>query len=291
MKKFIFAIAAMALLIGCEKNEPQNPNDNPADDGSVSTKPEYRKVVIEEYTGIGCQYCPDGHRIVNELMKAYKNRLFAVNIHAGGYASRYYTEDGDAYLTEAEVSGFPAGVVNRHFFDEYSSGGLAINRGYFSSASRKLLTMMSPVNIAATAVINKKTRELTVEVNGYYTSDPVDEDSQTLTSNYLYVMLLQDSVMGPQSSGAKGNPDQYDEETGLYCHMHMFRKTINGRWGDEINPVSAGSWFNKKYTYTIPETMGGDNLPTVLEHMRVLVFVAADHNEIYTAAAPNISYK
>jgi len=290
MKRFIFAIVAMALLVGCETNEPKEPKE-PVDDAAVSTEPQYRKVVIEEYTGVGCQYCPDGHRMVNEMMKAYKDRLFGVNIHAGNYASMYYTEDGNAYHGEVDAPGYPCGTVSRHFFSDYTKGGLAIYRDKFSGASRRLLTQKSPVNIGATASINKQTRELQVEVNGYYVSEPMNDSSQTLASNYLYVVLLQDSVWGPQTGGQKYNPAQYDETTGKYCHMHMFRKTISSLWGDEIAPVSAGSWFNKKYTYTIPETFGEDQVPAVLEHMKVLVFVAAGHDEIFTAAEPSVIYK
>jgi hypothetical protein len=31
----------------------------------VSTSPENKKIVLEEYTGIHCTYCPDGHELVH----------------------------------------------------------------------------------------------------------------------------------------------------------------------------------------------------------------------------------
>lgn len=50
----------------------------------VSTTPTNRKVVIEEFTGIKCQYCPDGHKIANTI-KASKapGEVILVNIHTG----------------------------------------------------------------------------------------------------------------------------------------------------------------------------------------------------------------
>ena len=33
----------------------------------VSTSPENKKVVLEEFTGITCGYCPDGHAIANNI--------------------------------------------------------------------------------------------------------------------------------------------------------------------------------------------------------------------------------
>ena len=55
-----------------------------------------------------------------------------------------------------------------------------MNRGDFSAATKKILDMASPVNIAATASINKQTRELKVKVRGYYTADALDASDQPL---------------------------------------------------------------------------------------------------------------
>ena len=81
----------------------------------VSTDPYKRNVIIEEYTGVYCGYCPDGHRIANELAAKYQDRLFVLNIHTGGYANDasidFRTEDGN--IIGAKVNSFPTGNVNR----------------------------------------------------------------------------------------------------------------------------------------------------------------------------------
>ena len=46
----------------------------------VSTTRSTKNVLIEEFTGINCGYCPDGHRIVGEVMAAHPNNVFAINI-------------------------------------------------------------------------------------------------------------------------------------------------------------------------------------------------------------------
>ena len=33
----------------------------------VSTAPENKNVIFEDFTGIGCGYCPDGHKIIDEV--------------------------------------------------------------------------------------------------------------------------------------------------------------------------------------------------------------------------------
>ena len=83
----------------------------------VSTTPANRNVILEEFTGRGCQYCPDGHRIANEIAAAHPGRFWAINIHAGGYAQTSYpnfiTPDGNTIHGGFSISGYPTGVVNR----------------------------------------------------------------------------------------------------------------------------------------------------------------------------------
>ena len=47
----------------------------------VSTEVQNRNVVIEEYTGIGCGYCPAGHENVATYSKQHPGRVVTINIH------------------------------------------------------------------------------------------------------------------------------------------------------------------------------------------------------------------
>ena len=63
----------------------------------VSTNPENKKIILEEYTGIHCTYCPDGHEIAQSLKDANPDNVFIINIHTGGYATPSSGEPGVAY--------------------------------------------------------------------------------------------------------------------------------------------------------------------------------------------------
>ena len=52
----------------------------------VSTDTENKKVILEEFTGIYCTYCPDGHAIANAIKAENPEDVFIINIHTGGYA-------------------------------------------------------------------------------------------------------------------------------------------------------------------------------------------------------------
>ncbi len=65
----------------------------------VSTTPANKNVVLEEYTGINCTYCPDGHKRANQFADANPGRVVLINIHQGSFANgtpNYKTQWGDA---------------------------------------------------------------------------------------------------------------------------------------------------------------------------------------------------
>lgn len=43
----------------------------------VSTEVANKNVILEEYTGINCGNCPDGHRIANQIIAAHPGRAWA----------------------------------------------------------------------------------------------------------------------------------------------------------------------------------------------------------------------
>ena len=53
----------------------------------VSTTPENKNIVLEEFTGIHCVYCPDGHLQAQNLYNANPGDVVLVNIHTGSYAN------------------------------------------------------------------------------------------------------------------------------------------------------------------------------------------------------------
>ena len=66
----------------------------------VSTTPENKNAILEEFTGIYCVFCPDGHLIANNLKYSYPNDLFLLNLHTGGYAIPSSPNDPDFTIPE-----------------------------------------------------------------------------------------------------------------------------------------------------------------------------------------------
>lgn len=245
----------------------------------VSTTPSNKKVVIEEFTGINCGWCPQGHLYVNQIMAAHPNQVFAINIHAGGYAANTYTTtDGERIRANWNVTSFPSGMVNRTIFNTASSP--VYGRNSFSSYANAALSQRACANIAARCTIDCDTRIMTVNVELFYT------DSSQVDTNYLSVALLQDNILGPQS-GSSLNPDQIVGDQ--YNHMHMFRGMVNGStWGDTIATTDSGSFVSRTYTYTIPATIS--NVPVLLNDLSVIAFVAEGKANIINVCKADITY-
>ena len=254
MKKFTLALMALLAFAFTVKAQQY-----------VSTEPANRNVIIEEFTGRGCGYCTDGHRIANQIMANNPGRVWAINIHAGGYAQTSYpnmiTADGNTIHGGFSISGYPTGVVNRS-----TSNGL--DRGQWNGQANTQMNQASECNVAGMAQINPDTRVATITVEVYYTGN------STVDENYLTVAMLQDSILGSQSDYGNYNPTQW--LNGQYVHMHILRDVItSSAWGEAISPTTQGTLITRTYEYQIPETIGSPNgVEVKLDHIFFLAWVA-----------------
>ncbi|WP_347373031.1 Omp28-related outer membrane protein [Aequorivita sp. Q41] len=237
----------------------------------VSNSPQNKNVVLEEFTGIHCTFCPDGHRIANEILAANPGRVVLINIHVGGYATPgagepdFRTPYGTAIVGQTGLTGYPAGTINRHVFPgrENTSGGTSMYRNFWNISSTETLALSSPVNVAVEASIDVNTNVLTVHVEGYYTANSPEP------TNFLNVALLQNNTKGPQTGGGAGNN---------YNHNHRLVEMLTGQWGETINTTTTGTFVDRTFTYTIPADYNG--VATELADMQVAAFISNTRQEV-----------
>lgn len=232
-----------------------------------------KNALIEEFTGIHCGYCPDGHKISDQITSGDPTHVFSVNVHAGSYAAPssgeidMRTTDGTAILAIPGmlVSGFPAGDVNRApCTSPQQSGGLAMSRGSWSAAVNTIKNQNAYVNIAGAATLNTSTRVLTVNIEAYYTAAGP-------SANYLTVMLKQDAILGTQSGGSTYYPAMMVGSQ--YKHNHALRDVLTtGSTGEVMGSTAMGYKFTKTITYTVPATIG--NVAVTLANLDIVAFVS-----------------
>lgn len=234
----------------------------------VSTDTLQRNAILEEFTGINCQYCPDGHTRAQAISDQNPGRVVLVNIHQGLFAQPssgqpdYRTPFGDSLADQALVPGYPAGTVNRHIFAGLSEGGgTTMGRGKWASAVPQILPLISPLNVGINTSFNSGNRELTITVELYYTGN------SNTPVNYINVALLESHIIGPQNISGTMNYS--------YDHKYMLRTFVTGQWGDTVSHTSYGSFISRTYTYTVPSGYNIDNCD-------VAAYVAEGHEEIIT---------
>ena len=241
----------------------------------VSTEPMHKNILLEEYTGIHCSHCPFAHLEAKTIMESNPGRVFVTSAHVGSWSEPspgepdYRTPFGEELYNQTESTGLPRGTINRHIFSE---GKTSLVYFVWAVNCNLMLEEMSPVNIGAASEYDASSRTLTITVELYYTANA------PASSNFINIALIQDSIYGPQSNGAAGSN---------YLHMHMLRHLVTGQWGDEVTTTTQGSLVTRTYTYVIPEDY--NQIPAVVENMKVVAFVAEGHQEVYTATQVDIN--
>ena len=229
----------------------------------VSTSPENKKVVLEEFTGITCGYCPDGHAIANNIANNNPGNVFLINIHQGGYASPgnsgfdFRTPFGNALAAQVGANFYPSGTINRN--------SNALGRGSWNSAANTALGQSSDVNVGVEADIDVQTNTITIHVEAFYTADSPE------SNNKLNVALLQNNTIGPQTDYANGNTTEYN-------HMHRLVWLITGQWGETISTTTEGTFIDETYTYTIPSDYNG--VPVAIEDLELVAFITETQKDI-----------
>ena len=244
----------------------------------VSTEPQKKGVLVEEFTGRNCQYCPDGQLIANSIHNSYPDRAFVVAIHAGGLSPytkpNLNTTIGDALDAAFDGSSRPSAVINRSTAEEQI-------RTAWSALAGEELNKDALVNIDGLVVIDEASRMATIIVEAYYTADT------SFSSNYINVYMVQDSILGYQN-GADKNPSQI--VNGTYCHMHVLRSSVTPTWGDEVTSVSKGTLIEKVYTYQIPATIGSSNAVDVdIDNVHFLAFLTEKYQGVPTRPILNVN--
>ncbi|MBK9193760.1 MAG: Omp28-related outer membrane protein [Flavobacteriales bacterium] len=208
----------------------------------VSTSPQLRTVLLEDFTGIHCGYCPEAHVIGDNLEDMHKDQFVFVGVHAGGFAvpnqgePDFRTPEGTAIDAHFAPSGYPNGVIDRHTF----AAGTSLGRGAWDAATTEALGFTSPVNVGVESSFDSNTRDLTVNVVLYYTANSPGG------SDYIGVFLKESNIIGWQTDyGPNGNNANYN-------HTDVLRHYLTDVWGDEVTTTTQGTTVTRTYTWNVP---------------------------------------
>jgi len=264
----------------------------------VSQVPGKKQALIEEFTGNTCGYCPDGHKISDQITAANPGKAFAINIHTGSYATPsssaaskdFRVTDGNSIIAISGmgVTGFPAGAINRKTPSvtgpsvPMTAGGLAMSRGGWAANVSAILSENTYVNIAGQAYLHPTTRQLIVNMEAYYTGN-----APSGVSNRISVALIQDDIVAYQGGASSYYPAmlQTPGNNDTYKHQHALRDILTtGATGETmtVNEVTGTKW-TKTYTYTVAATYpasGTKAIPAVLADLEIVAFISETEKNV-----------
>ena len=259
MKKTIFILSIITLFFaGCTKDDVFHEGDvfvygvpdivpnepEPGESGGFTTT---KCVLLENYRGVRCNNCPAADEIALNIQKQYGHRVIVLGVHSGflaqpigGYPN-FMTPEGTEWYSQFGFEWNPTGTVNR----KLNGGSYGYQSAEWTDAVATTLQEKATVAMASNVEYDEATRNLKVDV--------ISKALVELPDTYsLTVCIMEDSIVGKQLL-----PTGDDEN---FIHRHVFRKTMNGTWGEELNTtvLAPKDQVKKSYSVTLDEAYNAE---------------------------------
>lgn len=213
-----------------------------------------RNILLEDYTGHKCVYCPAAATIAKQIEDANQGRVFVASIHTspGGAGPFQQTDASFPYdFTNAQGIAYGAAFQNGYGFDANPKG--TISRKLFSgtmfqgannwtNATQQLLTDNTlKTNIQAAANYYPATR-------GLFLHTEIDTSGVASQNIAVVVYLIENEFVSKQKFPAGEVQDEY-------VHHNVHRGSIDGQaFGRSLkieNRASNGKYY-LDYSYKLP---------------------------------------
>ncbi len=269
MRKIFFTIVTAALLwSGCDQLE--NPYtyvkyrymDEKYGPASTFNFEEgmTKNVLVEEFTGHLCGFCPKSTKLVNELDSVLGERMVTVSIHAGSLAqvgappfdTDYRNAVSNLYWGQLQGGFNPCARIDRQ-------GGISN------------FVWLDADNPNSWIDIIQSAKNETPKAGIQLQADFVAEDNvinihaasqfhENLSNQYALVVLLVESHI----ISAQEDYDQTPSEILEYEHKHVLRDAVTQAMGNFVaDEPKQGDIFSQSFTYPLPTNWKGENMTVV----------------------------
>lgn len=255
MKKLLSILAGsflMAGMIACDIIEEPYLKDNTGGQGGDpgETPVVVKNVLLEDYTGVQCVNCPAAGELALQIQEQYGHQVIVLGVHAGGMSNPqpgnfpdFLTDEGTTWYTHFDFDTNPVGTINR----KLNGGSVLFNVGDWTEAVAITAAEEAMIDMTPTVEYNDANRTLKVNI----ASKALVELPDTYS---LVVCIMEDSIIGKQKAMVPGGI------INDYMHRHVFRGTMNGAWGEEINTeaIAPEDVITKEYTTTLNSDFNAD---------------------------------
>jgi len=267
--KYTILLASLFLfaIFSCDKVEPPytTQTQTPVDTGT--TKIYVQKVMVEDFTGHKCGTCPAAHRVLDDLVGVYGDKLVPMAIHAGWFAQvttdypeDFQTTEGTTIFDDFNIQNTPYGMVNR---TPYNSE-LVLTKDKWGAAIQNILDSTElRIGIDIENTYNSTSNNLDCKIKVTF----LKTLSDTLS---LAIYFIEDSIISKQTD-YEATPSDVDD----YLHKHVLRGSINGTYGEQIIAGTAikDASVDRQYTFAL------DTAKYNLNHCYTVAFVFNTNNK------------
>ena len=232
-----------------------------------------KKVLLEEFTGSWCGYCPSGAEILQNLMNSYS--VIGVALHSSDDMSIAHTSVLESFYPS---SGYPSGMVDRINFD----GIVGLNRGYWSYITDQQLQKSAICGLAINSEISGDS--VNIQIRSAF------DTTMTMENYNLNVYIIEDDVQGEGYGYDQRNYYNDDAESSFYQlgdpiinykHNQTLRKVLTNTYG---SPFTASSSPGIEYIDNFKEDITNFNK----NKLSVVAFItyngaAATNHEVLNA--------
>ncbi len=186
----------------------------------------YRMVLVEEFTGHKCSFCPGNTLQLLALQKEHEESILIISIHAGttfakpeppDYPTDFNTEYGTALHDFYQIATFayPSALVNRAIIDGEEVFPSHVK---WKDAINASLDQPATLALGVAADLTESDNKLAIRVSAKAIEPIIGE-------HRLVLLCLEDSVIAPQKDINSSEPD---ERVVDYAHRHVLRGKLNG---------------------------------------------------------------
>lgn len=205
-----------------------------------------RNVLIEDFTGQRCINCPNAALEIEKLKEEYgDSTIISVGIHSGplalysrGSVLGLRTEEGDAYYDHWGIEQEPIGYINRR--------GTVATVDQWATLVREAIQVPSEVSMSLDATYDSIAHKADISLKVIH-GTPFD--------GYVQLWLTESNITALQMM-----PDGSANQS--YVHQHVFRRTINGQWGD-VYKAEAGAMDYLEYSCELDEAWNPEQMAVV----------------------------
>lgn len=257
------AVIFSLLLNSCKEVGPNinlHGNQNSvADTTYIETPvatPQNKIVVIEEFTGVRCPNCPQGHVIINNIKAANPGRVVSLSLHPINSLGAPYSFSVQDFRSQKAQTLFdylgqiglePAAGIDRKLFSGQSN--ILLDKNAWTNYVAQQLSTTPLVNIQLTNTYDSTNSELTVVVELHYTQNVSEQ-------NKLTMALTESNVITAQLDGSVIDT--------FYNHKDVMRDFITDIQGDAISTTrEAGRVVRKVYKKVLDAAWKPENMKVV----------------------------